>query len=164
MPAAEIMHTLHRYNAWANRRILDTAEKLNTGQFMAKVGASFDSVRDTLVHTMSAERLWLARFQETESRAMLKFDDYSDLRAIREQWSEIERQTQAFLASIDDHKLAKIIHYVNAQGEPNAYPLWQMMVHQVNHSTQHRSEVAAMLTQFGHSPGWLDFLVYIDSN
>jgi uncharacterized damage-inducible protein DinB len=164
MPAAEIIRTLYQYNAWANQRILDAAEKLNARQFVAKVGASFDSVRDTLVHTMSAERLWLARFQEIESPAMLRFDDYPDLRAIREYWSEIEMQTQTFVASIDDHKLAKVIHYVNAQGEPNAYPLWQMMAHQVNHATQHRSEAAAMLTQFGYSPGWLDFLIFIDSN
>jgi uncharacterized damage-inducible protein DinB len=36
------------------------------------------------------------------------------------------------------------------------------MMHQVNHATQHRSEAAVMLTQFGHSPGWLDLLYYID--
>jgi uncharacterized damage-inducible protein DinB len=36
------------------------------------------------------------------------------------------------------------------------------MVHQVNHATQHRSEAAVMPTQFGYSPGWLDFLYFID--
>ena len=36
------------------------------------------------------------------------------------------------------------------------------MLHQVNHATQHRSEVAAMLTGFGHSPGWLDLIRYLD--
>jgi len=36
------------------------------------------------------------------------------------------------------------------------------MVHQVNHGTQHRSEVAMILTRCGYSPGWLDFLYYMD--
>jgi uncharacterized damage-inducible protein DinB len=35
------------------------------------------------------------------------------------------------------------------------------MLHQANHATQHRSEVAAMLTQFGQSPGWLDLIFYL---
>ena len=29
----------------------------------------------------------------------------------------------------------------------------------MNHATQHRSEVAVMLTPFDHSPGDLDFLI-----
>ncbi|HYU21327.1 MAG TPA: DinB family protein [Chloroflexota bacterium] len=40
-------------------------------------------------------------------------------------------------------------------------PLWQMMLHVANHGTQHRSEVAALLTGFGQSPGDLDLLVYL---
>jgi uncharacterized damage-inducible protein DinB len=37
-----------------------------------------------------------------------------------------------------------------------------MLIHQVNHATQHRSEAALLLTQMGHSPGDLDLLVYMD--
>ena len=58
--------------------------------------------------------------------------------------------------------LSEIVHYTNLQGEPQAYPRWQILLHQALHAAQHRSEVALLLTRLDHSPGWLDYLIYID--
>ena len=59
--------------------------------------------------------------------------------------------------------MTDVIEYVNTRGEAWSYPMWQQLIHQVNHATQHRSEVAVMLTESGVSPGDLDFLVYQDT-
>ncbi|HLL50859.1 MAG TPA: DinB family protein, partial [Thermomicrobiales bacterium] len=55
-----------------------------------------------------------------------------------------------------------VVAYVNFQGETWTYPLWQQLLHQVNHATQHRSEAALLLTRLGQSPGMLDFLYFFD--
>jgi uncharacterized damage-inducible protein DinB len=159
---AAAVRTLYRYNAWANGRILDTSAHLSPEALLAPRGASFDSVRDTLVHTMGAQWLYLERWHGRSPRAMPDAKDFPDLASIRARWDAIERETHAFVADLDDARLATVIEYVNFQGERWAYPLWQQMLHQVNHATQHRSEAAMLLTGFGHSPGWLDFLYYID--
>jgi uncharacterized damage-inducible protein DinB len=45
-----------------------------------------------------------------------------------------------------------------ADGSENKRLRWVMMLHVVNHGTQHRSEVALMLTILGHSPGDMEIL------
>lgn len=159
----DLIRLLYTYNTWANGRILDTTAQLTPDQFVAKAGASFDSVRDTLVHTMSAQWMWLSRWQGTSPRSMLNPADYPDLDTLRQRWAEIEKDTQAFRATLDEATLKQVVEYTNTRGQPFAHLLWQLMLHQVNHATQHRSEVAVVLTQFGHSPGGLDLILFLGS-
>lgn len=159
----ELIRSFYAYNTWANNRILEMAEKLTPEQFVAEVGASFPSVRDTLVHTLSAQRLWLARFQALPSPPMFDAADFADVAAIRAMWAAIDGDTQQYLDTLSEAALSETLSYVNRVGETCTYMRWQMLLHQANHVQQHRSEVAVILTQFGHSPGNLDYLIYIDA-
>jgi uncharacterized damage-inducible protein DinB len=160
--STEYIRTLYQYSAWANGRILETAAGLAPGQLTEGADASYGSVRDTLAHTMSAQWIWLQRWKGVSPRAMLRASDFPDLDAIRTHWAALERETRDFVEGLGEAQLARVISYTNTRGQEWAYPLWQMLIHQVNHATQHRSEAALLLTQMGHSPGDLDLLVYMD--
>jgi uncharacterized damage-inducible protein DinB len=157
----EAIRELYAYSAWANARILETAGQLTQEQLTAQ-GDGSDSIRDTLVHTASAHWLWLERWRGASPTELWDPTDYPDVVTLRTRWNEVEDATSHYLATLREPDLARVVSYVNFQGETWAYPLRQQLLHQVNHATQHRSEAALLLTRLGHSPGWLDLLVYVD--
>jgi len=157
----EVIRNMYAYSDWANARILETTEQLTPEQYTA-ASDGCDSIRDTLVHTASAHWLWLERWRESSSPEFWDPADFPDVAALRSRWEEVEEATSAYIASLGEPDLARVVSYVNFQGETWAYPLWQQLLHQVNHATQHRSEAALLLTRLGYSPGWLDILFYID--
>jgi uncharacterized damage-inducible protein DinB len=159
---AAALRSLYDYNAWANGKILAASGRVTREQLVASQGANFDSLRGTLVHTMGAQWLYLERWQGRSPRSMPQATDFADLPAIAARWAEIERATQTFVAGLGDADVARVVEYTSFQGERWAYPLWQQMMHQVNHATQHRSEAAVILTGLGASPGGLDLLYFAD--
>ena len=160
--SVEWIRFLYGYNHWANQRILAQTAQLSNDDWLRPRSPLNESVRDTLVHTLSAQWVWLSRWQQREAHMIRDLTPFTTVDALRTRWDEVEGETQAFVAALDEHRLADVITYVNSRGERGAYPLWQLMAHQVNHATQHRSEVALALTEAGQSPGDRDMRVYFD--
>jgi uncharacterized damage-inducible protein DinB len=75
-------------------------------------------------------------------------------------WAEHQREMDAFVSALTSTRLADVVGYANTAGVHSALPLWQIMVHVVNHGTHHRSELADMLTRLGSPPPAMDLLVY----
>lgn len=158
----DAVRTLYAFGVWANNRLLEAAGRLSPAQLNASDGGGYGSIRDTLVHIAATEWLYLERWQGRSPTEAWDPSEFPDITPIRTQWAEDGAVTHRFLADLTDANLGDVVAYVYLQGETWAYPLWQQVLHQSHHATQHRSEVAALLTQYGHSPGWLDFLVYRD--
>ncbi len=51
-----------RYNAWANRRLYDAAAELSDADYRADRGAFFKSMHGTLNHLLTADWVWMHRF------------------------------------------------------------------------------------------------------
>jgi uncharacterized damage-inducible protein DinB len=63
---------LYEYDRWANNRVLHAVSNLSAEQFTRDLGGSFRSVRNTLVHIIGGEWIWLAYWkQHSHSSASL---------------------------------------------------------------------------------------------
>ena len=67
-----------------------------------------------------------------------------------------------YLAQLTDDDMTDYVRYTTDEGNKRERLLWHCLLHVVNHGTQHRSEAAALLTDYGHSPGDLDFTVFLN--
>jgi uncharacterized damage-inducible protein DinB len=162
-----VLRTLYGYNQWATERVLTAAGELSEAQMLAPDGAGHGSIRDTLIHLMNVQRRWLSWWDGSlspDAAYNLRLDpaDYPDLAAVRALWESLDRQTRAFVERLGDEEAARDFVSQLPNGAEWRMALWRMMLHVANHGTQHRSEVAAMLTAVGHSPGDLDLLFFIE--
>jgi uncharacterized damage-inducible protein DinB len=152
---------LYQYNQWANTRILNAAEKVTQEQFLAPASFPHGGLRGTLVHALFAEWIWRRRWEGTSPTQRLKPDDFPTVESLRARWQEEEKQLMDFVNGLSDDRLNSTFSYTNTSGQPFTRVLWQAMAHVVNHGTQHRAEAAAMLTDFGHSPGDIDMILFL---
>ncbi len=67
-----------------------------------------------------------------------------------------------FIEALTPQRLREELAYINLKGQRYSYPLWQQLVHVVNHSSYHRGQVTTLLRQLGDEAVSTDFLVYFD--
>lgn len=153
--------TLYEYNYWANERILAAAAKISPEQWSAPSKFPFGSLHGTLLHTLDTEFGWRMRCQYNQSTPDLSAAEFPTLDAIKRRWDEEETAMRAYLAGMRDDELDGMVRYSTDSGEKRERVLWHCLQHVANHGTQHRSEAAALLSDYGSSPGDLDFTLFL---
>ena len=162
---------LLEYNRWANHLVLEKATLAGPDDYFApSAGLSFGSLHATLVHTLVAEIVWLARWQGglpperlRDARVVdrIAAEDIRSFEELVALWAEEDSKQERFIEELTDEQVGASVKYRSQYGEAYEQPLRELIAHLVNHGTQFRSEAAVRLTQLGLSPGDLDLIVYL---
>ena len=160
MERRDEIRDLYLFNHWANARVRGAVATLSEDECSSDLKSSYPSVRDTMLHIMASEWVWLMRWQGTSpTGAPLSWQDYTR-EQIAAQWAEVEAGQLDFIERHPDPALEQLLSYTTFRGEPFTQPLWQLLRHVVNHSSYHRGQITTMLRQLGHSAVATDLVVY----
>ena len=152
----EDIRTLYEYHYWAHERMMASLEPLKPEEFTRDLGSSHASLRDTVVHLMGAEWLYLSRWHGVFPDAMLDPSGFPDLASIEERWARIRRELKGYLSRVSNEHLNNLLIYRNVRGDEVRLPLFVTLSHLVHHNTYHRGQVATLLRQLGHEPAPTD--------
>ena len=158
----EDIRLLYAYNDWANARIMAAAAQVTAEQFVADADDSHGGLRGTLVHTLDAEYGWRMHCQHNAPSPILAEEEFPTVGALAARWLEEAQAMRAYLAGLSDADLQQPLPGDDGTS-PRKRLLWHALLHVVNHGTQHRSEAAALLTHLGHSPGDVDFTLFLST-
>lgn len=151
---------LYSYDEWVNKKMLTALGELENEEYIQDLSSSFKSIRDTMVHLLGTEELWLSRWMGEKGRTLLNPEDFPTYATFVDRGDDFRNQLQVFLVSLTEEDLLEEISYENVQGIAYSLELWKQMLHVTNHSSYHRGQVVTMLRQLKKAPPSLDMIYY----
>lgn len=149
-----VVQTLFRHNAWANLQMLQFCATLSDEQLDSTIVGTYGSIRSTLQHLVGGEVSYVGRATDKWPPNLSSREDLVGFPVFIEvaRWTGAELLALA-LATHADSRVREVEDNVQV-----TYSLAGLMNQVINHATEHRTEVAVMLTQLGLQPpdmsGW----------
>ena len=139
---------LSGFNVWATDIFCTMLQQVSDEQWMQNITSSFNSLQETTLHTVSAEKAWLQRFKK-EKVEWLQFNYKGSKEEHLELWKQTSADLKKFIETFDENELTTILQYKRLNGDEMATPFYVMFAHVFNHSTYHRGQLITMLRQVG---------------
>jgi uncharacterized damage-inducible protein DinB len=156
---ADTLRTHLDYTTWATARLLAAAAELSPEERTRDLGTADKSVVGTLAHIFAADRVWMARIHGRPPGKFITPED-RDLALLQREWPALLEVWKQWAAGLTDESPATVISYQDTKGNSYSSPLWQIVLHVVNHGTHHRGQVSGFLRAMGRVPPPLDLIAY----
>ena len=158
----EAIRSLFHYNYWAHDQVWDCIMHLSDAQFTQELDYSIGSIRNHVVHVMSVDQRWIARVQETNLPDRLDYADYPTRAAARAKWDAVRTYILNYLDTLDAAQLNRqIVYDIPHRGGIKQNAVWEILAHVVNHGTDHRAQMLAMLYRLCAPTTEQDLMFYL---
>ena len=157
---ANAFRHFYDYHFAENHKIWDLCvTQLSHAQFTQPVNYSHGSVRDQVVHLISCEDIWFSELRGDEPSAPISPSDVDDRDVIRAYWDGVEESVHAYLTELRDDMLFD--RPIKEPEEDKDLIVWQVLLHVVNHATDHRAQLLRVLNDLGIKTGYQDYIFYV---
>jgi uncharacterized damage-inducible protein DinB len=158
-----VLETLFRHHLWSNLQLLNLCKTLNAEQLQTSIVGVYGTLGDTLQHLVKAERSYFSRvstgqpFRPPENEGDLTFEQMAaSLRHTGEGFIE-------WAPKVGAEETVEIQWNNNAVQGPVQVPKAVVLTQVINHATEHRTQILAMLTQLGIQPPELGSWDYFEA-
>ena len=152
-----------QYSQWASNRSIEAVRPLTIEEQNRYLYTSHHGVIGTLLHIYRADRIWLSRLDGSPRLALADFNETFTLDCLAVAWAKIHAGLQSWTGVLTDDAVVGPLKYVNLQGHPYELPVWQVILHVVNHASYHRGQITTMLRQLNHKPIVTDLAAYYNT-
>jgi len=156
---ADAFRQLYDYHFAENRSLWDHfIVSLPHERFVQPINYSMGSICNQIVHMMSVDDTWFSPLRGLEVPEPLDPASFNDRALIRAHWDTVEQNMRGYLAQLRDDML---MEKPFPEGEDQDLIVWQVLLHVVNHGTDHRAQVLRLLNDTGMRTPPQDFIFYV---
>ena len=155
--------TLLEYSHALRNRYLEQFATLPWEEVAKSRGASFDSLRNILLHTIDAEDRMVnyaipGHLKDWVSRSP---EDFQDMASVRKRMKEVESKTNAYVAKITPAELGRKVDYSRPGMPPLTVRVEDILIHVALESIHHFGELIALLWQIDVEPPHMGWIAYV---
>ncbi|MDJ0756394.1 MAG: DinB family protein [Ardenticatenaceae bacterium] len=155
---ADALRHFYDYHFSENRNLWKSyIMQISQEQFTRDADYSHGSIRDQIFHLISVDDTWFSDLRGVALPEPLDPADFPNLESIRAHWDTVEKKMRGYLAELRDDMLAD----KPLSGEDENLALWQILLHVVNHGTDHRAQILRLLNDLGVKTVSQDYIFYV---
>lgn len=159
MKPTDTLTTLYSHNQWANLQLLEHCAQLTQEQRDTTITGTFGTIQDTLQHIVTAEQSYLYRISTGQPRPNSGDDPQLSLAEMMDSAQTTGAGLVEWAGKVQADETVEIKWL---DGQIHHVPKTIILTQAINHATEHRAQIMAIMTQLGVEPPSLSSWDYFD--
>ncbi len=139
---------------------MNQARKLSKEEYQDDFGIKWGSIHELLFHILATDQGYRVALITGRRPPPLRLEDFPDLESLLALQETESADWSDYLLDLESFQVEQEVELRAGPDRVFRFPRWTIFQHILLHGMQHQAEIAARLTEFGHSPGDLDLVFY----